>query len=182
MLGRLVHSISVRLGHLRDEQERELLRARLGSIGRGGTLGAGIHITRPDRVRLGQNVHIGRGAWIRADGGLIIGDNTHISRNCVIFTVNHDWNGDRLPYDEQLVTREVEIGPNVWIGMNVCIAPGTRIGEGAIVGMGTVVTGEVPPLAMIAGQKWRVIGERDAAHYELLKGRRAFGAASGAPF
>ena len=46
--------------------------------------------------------------------------------------------------------------------------PGAIIGEGAVVGAGTVVSGEVPPMQIIAGQKWRTIGERDPTHYRSI--------------
>ncbi|MBO8132165.1 MAG: hypothetical protein H0Z29_11790 [Candidatus Marinimicrobia bacterium] len=45
--------------------------------------------------------------------------------------------------------------------MNVIIAPGSIIKDGAIVGMGTVVSGEVPRLAIIGAQKFRILKYRD---------------------
>ena len=111
-----------------------------------------------------------------------IGDNTHISRNLVLYTCNHQYAGERLPYDEQVVLKPVEIGRNVWIGMNVCIAPGARIGDGAIVGMGAVVSGVVEPMAIVASQPLRQIGQRDAEHYKQLDGLGAYSGAAGRPF
>jgi hypothetical protein len=40
---------------------------------------------------------------------------------------------------------------DVWIGANVTLAMGVRIGTGAIVASGAVVTGDVPPYAVVAG-------------------------------
>ncbi|WP_436796317.1 acyltransferase [Actinospongicola halichondriae] len=130
-------------------------------------------------VRIGDNVHIGAGAYFYADGGLTIGDNTHISRNLVIYTSGHDHGGTRLPYDESRTRNPVSIGRNVWIGMNVCIAPGSVIGDGAIVGLGTVVFGEVPPLAIIGASPWHQIGSRDPTHYERLDAARQYGGVNG---
>lgn len=56
-----------------------------------------------ENIEIGNNVHIGENAYIRGEGGLIIGDNTHISRNLVLYTVNHNYEGERLPYDEKLI-------------------------------------------------------------------------------
>ena len=142
--------------------------SELGSAGRGVRILAGAEITAPHRIEVGDNVHIGTGAFIRAEGGLKIGDHTHISRNLLLYTMNHDVEGEWLPYGAAIIAKPVVIGRNVWIGMNVCIAPGTTIGDGAIIGMGTVVAGTVPPMAIVASQPWRTIGHRDAAHYEEL--------------
>jgi len=101
---------------------------RLGSCGHGVRFGGSIRISAPEHAHIGHNVHIGDGAFFRAEGGLTIGDNAHISRNLVIYTINHQYEGERLPYDEAQIPRPVVIGKNVWIGMNVCIVPGTRIG------------------------------------------------------
>ncbi len=182
LLRRTAWSFLGRLNRLASDYERDRLRRSLGHVGVGGTLARDLHITGQERVWLGDNVHIGRGAWIRAEGGLRVGSNTHISRNVVIYTVNHDFRGKRIPYDEALVEKPVDIGENVWIGMNVTIAPGTVIGEGAIVALGACVSGVIPPLAIVGHAKWRVLGERDPDHYDRLKRDGAFGAADGVAF
>lgn len=53
------------------------------------------------------------------------------------------------------------IGHDVWLGLGVSVTPGCRaIGHGSVVGAGSVVTRDVPPLAVVAGNparfiKWR---------------------------
>jgi len=156
--------------------------ARLGSCGEGSRIWGKVWIAGAAQMHLGDNVHIGRGAHIRAEGGLKIGDNTHISRNLTLYTVNHRIDGDLIPYDKALDEKPVEIGRNVWIGINVCIAPGTQIGDGAIVGMGTVVSGVVPPMTIVGGQKWRELGRRDETHYLQRDAEGAYGGADGVRF
>jgi len=41
------------------------------------------------------------------------------------------------------------------------ILPGCSIGAGAVIGAGSVVTGDVPPYAIVAGAPARVIGQRE---------------------
>ena len=156
--------------------------ARLGSVGHGCRIGRPEFLSGHKSIVLGENVHIGSGAFIRADGGLQIGSHTHISRNLLLYTRNHDFRGSRLPYDENSIERPVNIGRCVWIGMNVCVAPGTSIGDGAIIGMGTTVSGTVPPLAIVASSKWTIVGERDQAEYERLEAMGSYGAAGGKPY
>lgn len=45
----------------------------------------------------------------------------------------------------------VEIGCDVWIGYDVVVLSGVNIGNGAVVAAGAVVTKDVPPYAIVAG-------------------------------
>jgi acetyltransferase-like isoleucine patch superfamily enzyme len=53
----------------------------------------------------------------------------------------------------------VEIKDKVWIGFNSIILKGVTIGEGAIIGAGSVVTKDVPPWTIAAGNPARIIRE-----------------------
>ncbi|MDQ0392055.1 CatB-related O-acetyltransferase [Labrys monachus] len=52
------------------------------------------------------------------------------------------------------------IGNDVWIGQRALVLPGLVIGDGAVVGAGAVVTRDVPPYAIVAGNPARVIRYR----------------------
>jgi acetyltransferase-like isoleucine patch superfamily enzyme len=64
--------------------------------------------------------------------------------------------------------RRVNIGHDVWLGRSVIVLPGVTIGDGAVVGAGSVVTKEVPPYAIVAGNPARLIRYRFS---ELLRSR-----------
>jgi virginiamycin A acetyltransferase len=49
------------------------------------------------------------------------------------------------------------VGNDVWIGQDATILPGARIGDGAIVAAKAVVSGEVPPYAIVAGNPARIV-------------------------
>jgi len=68
-----------------------------------------------------------------------------------------------------MVYKAVTIGENVWIGTHVLILPGAEIGEGAVIGAGTVVSGVIPPMAVVGGNPAKVIKYRDRETYERLK-------------
>ena len=54
----------------------------------------------------------------------------------------------------------VKIGSDVWICFGVTIISGVTIGDGAIVGARSVVTSDVPPYAIVAGNPAKVIKYR----------------------
>lgn len=60
------------------------------------------------------------------------------------------------------------IGNDVWIGNYSLIKQGVHIGTGAVVGMGSVVTKDVPPYAIVAGNPARLIRYRFSE--EIIKG------------
>lgn len=136
-------------------------------------------ITGPQFMEVGNNVHINRGAIIRAEGTLKIGDNVHIARNLSLYTINHNYMGLALPYDNTTIKESVVIGRNVWIGINVTIVPGVKIGEGAIVGAGAVVSKDIPPLAIVGSQPLRILEYRNKAHYSRLEKEKRYGGPSG---
>ncbi|MGB4593270.1 MAG: CatB-related O-acetyltransferase [Coriobacteriia bacterium] len=55
---------------------------------------------------------------------------------------------------------DVVIGNDVWIGHGATILSGVTIGDGAVIGAMAVVTGDVPPYAIAAGNPARVIRKR----------------------
>jgi len=63
------------------------------------------------------------------------------------------------PRTIDLGERPVTVGNDVWIGANACVLRGVTIGEGAVVGAGAVITHNVPPYTIVAGNPARVIRE-----------------------
>jgi acetyltransferase-like isoleucine patch superfamily enzyme len=51
----------------------------------------------------------------------------------------------------------VVIGDDVWVGTRAIILHGVTVGRGAVVGAGAVVTRNIPPYAIVAGNPARVI-------------------------
>jgi acetyltransferase-like isoleucine patch superfamily enzyme len=52
----------------------------------------------------------------------------------------------------------IEIGDNVWVGGGAAILSGVTIGEHSVVGFGAVVTSDVPPGRIVAGNPARDVG------------------------
>ena len=92
------------------------------------------------------------------------GDDVSIGPEAAILTLGHD------PQSPDFADRggDVVIGNRVWIAYRAVILPGITIGDGAVVGAGAVVTKDVEPYAIVAGNPARKIGERTKnLNYEL---------------
>lgn len=56
--------------------------------------------------------------------------------------------------------RPVTIGHDVWIGFGATIMQGVTIGHGAVIAARAVVTHDVPPYGIAAGNPARIVGKR----------------------
>jgi maltose O-acetyltransferase len=84
------------------------------------------------------------------------GSNVSIGPEATILTLGHE------PRSPVFADRggDVVIGDRVWIGYRAIVLPGVTIGEEAVVGAGAVVTKDVDPYAIVAGNPARKVGER----------------------
>lgn len=77
-------------------------------------------------------------------------------------------------FDEKLYNESgfsAEIGNDVWIGTNVIIIGKVKIGDGSIIGAGSIVTKDVEPYSVVAGNPAKKIKDRYDTNViaELLK-------------
>jgi len=87
-------------------------------------------------------------------GSIIIGDRCTITHGCII--LSHDRSKKRIdPQDKG--EGVVRLGNDVFIGVNSVILRDVTIGEYSIIGAGSVVTKDVPPSVVVAGNPARII-------------------------
>jgi len=60
-------------------------------------------------------------------------------------------------YTDQMTSRMIDIGNDVWIGFGSMLLNGIKVGDGAVIAAGSVVTKDVPPYAIIGGNPAKVI-------------------------
>ena len=114
------------------------------------------------------------GLHVMGTGYCEIGKYCHIAEGCCIITANHNYKGNRIPYDENDVVKKVIIEDFVWIGANVTILPGVTIGGGAIVQAGSIIREDVPKYCIVGNETAHIFSKRDAIKFELLKENREF--------
>jgi acetyltransferase-like isoleucine patch superfamily enzyme len=101
------------------------------------------------------------GGALCASGRITIGNNVAVGANSVI--IDTDFHPLR-PEDRRLMpaegkTADVIIEDDVFIGMSCLILKGVRIGRGSLIGAGSVVTKNVPPGMIVAGNPAQIVRE-----------------------
>lgn len=130
-------------------------------------------------VKVNKNTSIStnvsfNGCKIYGQGSVSIGANFHSAKGLIMLTTYHNHNGEKIPYDETVIHKAIEIGDNVWIGMNVTILGGVTVGEGVIIQAGSVVSKSLPPLAIAGGNPATPFKFRDEERYFKLKSEGKF--------
>jgi acetyltransferase-like isoleucine patch superfamily enzyme len=84
----------------------------------------------------------------------------HFVSTSSAFLSHTDSGRTKLAHHDYLPLLKTEIGADVWIGEGAFVKAGVHVGHGAIIGMGAVVTRDVPPYAVVAGNPARLIKYR----------------------
>jgi acetyltransferase-like isoleucine patch superfamily enzyme len=139
------------------------------------TSGSDVMLLGGENVVFGDNVNIGRNYFIRAKGGLVVVNNVTMSRDIVIHTNSHAYNGRRLFFFENYNLRPVVIKNNFWIGINVTVALRAIIRVSAVTGISSRILGEITKGSIGGSGKMEVIRYRNNKHYEKLIDANNFG-------
>ncbi|CZT37350.1 Acetyltransferase (isoleucine patch superfamily) [Rhizobium sp. 9140] len=101
---------------------------------------------------------IGRFCSIAHNTTLILGNHrTDLASTYPFRTLSGFWPGaERGLPDHETRANGIVIGNDVWLGANCTVLPGVTIGDGAIVAASAVVTKDVPPYAIVAGNPARL--------------------------
>lgn len=106
------------------------------------------------QIEIGDHTFINYGSSIAARSSVKIGSRCHLGH--YTFIMDNDQH-DVVRHWELPSSAPVIIEDDVWIGSKVVILPGIRIGHQAVIGAGSIVTKDVPPLSVAAGNPARVI-------------------------
>jgi acetyltransferase-like isoleucine patch superfamily enzyme len=121
------------------------------SIGNDSFVGENSHIWSGDKIEIGNDVLISHNVNI-------IDTNSHeidaLERRQGTLQILYKGH----PKDKGTIqTKPIKICNHVWINFNSIVLKGVTIGEGAIIAAGSVVTKDVPPYTLIAGNPAIVI-------------------------
>lgn len=124
------------------------------------------------KIQIGKDCYVGEDTRIWSADSITIGNRVFISHNVNIHDTNSHSIDKAFRYkhfvalmsndnfqakDFDIKSRFINIEDDVWIGFNSTILKGVTIGKGSIVGACSVVTKDVPPLVIVAGNPARVV-------------------------
>ena len=90
-------------------------------------------------------------------GRVILRERSTLAQQAYLCAGTHDFSAPQLP----LVVGPIEVGPDAFVCARAFVLPGVSVGAGAIVGACAVVTKDVAPWTIVAGNPARPVGRRD---------------------
>lgn len=110
-------------------------------------------------VRLGRHCALNPGCTVR--GRVTLGDGVRVGYQAHLIGFEHRQSDLEQPMWRQgLWVRGVTVGDDVWIGAGAIVLDGVTVGAHSIVAAGAVVTRDVPPWSVVAGNPARVLRDR----------------------
>ena len=159
LIGDIFETIKIATGMNTGYHTSEEVHVYMGKI-LGKPLEESTTVLPPFYIDYGKPVTIGKRCFIQqcctffGRGGITVGNDVFIGPKVNLITINHDVDPDNR---SATYGRPIKIEDKVWIGINSTILPGVTLGYGAIVGANSVVTKDVPPMTVVAGNPSRII-------------------------
>jgi putative colanic acid biosynthesis acetyltransferase WcaF len=110
----------------------------------------------PWNLQMDEFSAIGDSAEIYNLAPVRIGAHSVVSQRGYLCTATHDYTKSNFP----IYALPITIGGSAWIAAAAFLGPGINVGEGAVVGACSVVTKDVPPWTVCAGNPCREIKPR----------------------
>ncbi|MGN0535013.1 MAG: sugar O-acetyltransferase [Eubacterium sp.] len=150
-----------------EEKREEILSKLIPNRSEGVYIQGPIQFDYGVFTTLGKNFYANFNLTVLDVCPVTIGDNVLIGPNCSIMTPVHPFRyqdrnirqrEDGSLYDYEYA-KPITIKENCWLAANVTVCGGVTINEGCVIGAGSVVTRDIPPNSLAAGNPCKVIRE-----------------------
>ena len=135
---------------------RFLLRMFGAKIGIGANILPSCKIWQPWKLEMGNYSCLSEDVECYSVDKIVIGNQSVVSQGTFLCCASHDITSPIM----ELIYKPIIIKNNVWIAARAFINPGVVIGDGAVVGACSVVTKDVEPWTVVAGNPAKFIKRR----------------------
>lgn len=118
-------------------------------------------VAHPWNVTIGSNCRVNYGVFILAHTRIEIGSGVVLSARCMLLDAGLKLSNFAVEDFPEHFESYIKIEDAAWIGAGAIILPGVTIGRKSVVGAGSVVTKDVPPCTVVAGNPARIIRHLD---------------------
>ncbi len=126
-------------------------------IGKGCKISNSAKIWAPWNVEMEQYVAIGPHTKVYSVDKIVLGEKITVSQGAYLCSASHDISYRNKP----LIHKPIRINSYAWICTEAFVGMGVTIGEGAVVGARAVVTKDVEPWTVVAGNPAKFIKKRE---------------------
>lgn len=130
-------------------EKQEIVKELFGSVGSNPFIGDNFHCDFGKNIHVGDNFHADYNCTMLDVAEIHIGNNCLIGPDVGIYTAGHRLEPEGRILDGYGIP--ISIGNDVWIGGHSVILPGVTIGDDAVIAAGSVVTNNVAPRTLVAG-------------------------------
>jgi maltose O-acetyltransferase len=143
-------------GVIDEEARRSLLAGLLGGFGEGATIKPPFQCDYGYNISLGARSFVNYGAVFLDCAPIRIGEDVLLATCVQLLTATHPL--EVAPRRRGLeYALPITIRDGAWLGGGVIVCPGVTVGENSVVGAGSVVTRDVAPNVVAAGNPCRVL-------------------------
>ena len=135
-------------------------------IGKNVYIGRNCTMTSIYNLEIGNNIYIGKNGTIEIEGS--VGDGTVIANTVgIIGRYDHDVVSTNYRAFDAPVVRDkrelsvpIKIGEGCFIGYGAIILSGVKIGNNSVIAAGAVITKDIEPNSIVAGNPARIINKK----------------------
>ncbi len=133
-----------------------MLRVFGAKVGRAVRVYPSADIFAPWKLTIGDETTLAWGVRLYNLAEIAIGSRCIVSQGAHLCAGNHDFRQAHLPFNN----RPIVIESDCWICADAFVGSGVTVGRLAVVGARAVVTKNVPPRAVMAGNPAKQVSER----------------------
>ena len=115
--------------------------------------------TTGGRITFGKNCAIGAfNSIVAGRAEIVVGDHVRMGSHISFIASTRKYGRkDQLIVEQGFTDKGIRVGNDVLIGTRAVLLDGCEVGDGAVIGVGSIVSGKVPPYAVVFGAPAKVI-------------------------